>query len=1178
VIVLPTFAAERIGVGMAAVEFSRWGWMFREQSVLDYGIDAHVEPCGEGVASGQLIALQIKSGRSFFDEPADGGWIYRGDDRHLWYWLRHCLPVILLLHDPDTGLTYWEHVTTRVVEYTDAGWKMLVPSSHILSKASLADLAAIAAPAGMASADPVGEACALLPPSCAQIILRARAAEPGGALRLASMLADGREAPRLTAESILSARPSWLAGGNGQFEVALATYAGEHGYPDVAANAMERAAEYGEQPDVRLLAFAALYAAEACDASRARALVRQIGADFPPSLLTATAAAIVESLGQPGPAAIPGLLTAARPAELASEPTCLAFLGVQTLRRREVSAAVRYLQEGCSALPTSTSLRLQLGQALLARVVSGQSAVEAEDMRRIEEAAQAALDQRRQWSGPSSPALAMLIRRHMLVGAFKAAARLATPQPEGEALEQEASDDDIVILGTQAALTAHDRVSAQQFAARAGSDHARDMVAALLADPDLPTGESKELWLKALSSAPAGDAGLMALHRLACLGQWPLPGMDELRADGTVDDVTFDILAARSSGARGNLAAALTILRPHASATPVAAEVLVDVLQEAERFDEALDEAARGYERFGESILGHKRLNLLALADHPDEAATEAIRLLARPDTAPELRLKTRQRLIGHYAYRGDWPAVEEQARAALTDFPGRADLQWCLIGAVNNRGQLDRAWDLFAQFQPPITTTTHAGFWLGQHAHHGFIIDDINTALDLLDQWPEDTEFQGQVLTAFLGAAGRRGPNGKPILPDLDQQTQERFQARLASYTSQNPSGPIQAVPGDAQVLAGMLRAQLAPQVERFEYMERLVRDEQAPLSALAAVTNTPYASALLQRATGVLIAVTSNPDSYASELTAADAALDGKVVIHSSALAVASILPARWAGLRGAFADVSLSWDAWAEFQISRNDLLRDPGTRFMIGYDLRSQALNSHQFSQADHAHLSRRFADIDSALRSITMAPTPDLDAFAEYTAAETDAALSPFALAATAGIPLWCDDVLLRGLAEHHHIATFGTVALLETLIESGRLPDTLREDILTLARGYVGNLLLTSDELDGLAAESGYQLGPATTIVSRAVFWADPSTAREIFLGLVGRVLEQASEAIAMWVAAACAGVAVRLPYEEAMRFARSLAIDVFVQMDADDGVRARLMEAAEQAVNAHQMVPQEKD
>jgi hypothetical protein len=181
---------------------------------------------------------------------------------------------------------------------------------------------------------------------------------------------------------------------------------------------------------------------------------------------------------------VPDVLAGASAAECAAEPTCLSFLAAQALRRHEPDAAVRHLEQACAAQPASTSMLLHLGQALQMRVVSGEPAAAAGDLRRMEEAAQAALDQRRRWSGPSSPALAMLIRTQMLAGAFDAAARLAAPAPHGAALDSEASADEVVILGTQAALAAGDRERAGDFAARASSAHAREVVAGLLADPE----------------------------------------------------------------------------------------------------------------------------------------------------------------------------------------------------------------------------------------------------------------------------------------------------------------------------------------------------------------------------------------------------------------------------------------------------------------------------------------------------------------------------------------------------------------------------------------------------------------------------------------------------------------------------------------------------------------------
>lgn len=94
-----------------------------------------------------MIALQIKTGLSYFGEPVSGGWVRRDDDKHLRYWLRHCLPVILLLHNPDSGVTYWAHVSADGIEYTDAGWKMVVPSRQVLGPDAIQAFTGLAASA-----------------------------------------------------------------------------------------------------------------------------------------------------------------------------------------------------------------------------------------------------------------------------------------------------------------------------------------------------------------------------------------------------------------------------------------------------------------------------------------------------------------------------------------------------------------------------------------------------------------------------------------------------------------------------------------------------------------------------------------------------------------------------------------------------------------------------------------------------------------------------------------------------------------------------------------------------------------------------------------------------------------------------------------------------------------------
>lgn len=111
------------------------GWIFRDQTRKDFGIDALIELANrDRRVTGRLIAAQIKCGKSWFAEPtADGsGWTYRGELKHLNYWLGHSLPVILVLCDPDTDECYFAHVAAARVRHTSKAWSIGVPRSQAL--------------------------------------------------------------------------------------------------------------------------------------------------------------------------------------------------------------------------------------------------------------------------------------------------------------------------------------------------------------------------------------------------------------------------------------------------------------------------------------------------------------------------------------------------------------------------------------------------------------------------------------------------------------------------------------------------------------------------------------------------------------------------------------------------------------------------------------------------------------------------------------------------------------------------------------------------------------------------------------------------------------------------------------------------------------------------------------
>ena len=125
-------ATDRIGINAVESAFLGMGWIFREQSVSDYGIDAHAEPKIGERPTGQLIALQVKSGASYFRERGED-FVYYGRRRHLDYWRNHCLPVFIILHNPETGLTLWQRVEDHLVEEGKKGrWAIEIPRNNVL--------------------------------------------------------------------------------------------------------------------------------------------------------------------------------------------------------------------------------------------------------------------------------------------------------------------------------------------------------------------------------------------------------------------------------------------------------------------------------------------------------------------------------------------------------------------------------------------------------------------------------------------------------------------------------------------------------------------------------------------------------------------------------------------------------------------------------------------------------------------------------------------------------------------------------------------------------------------------------------------------------------------------------------------------------------------------------------
>lgn len=112
------------------------GHVFRELSVLDFGIDAQIEIVDrtgdEALVTGKILSAQVKAGKSYFQNESDAGWVNYIPQSTVEYWRSHSVPVIFVLVDLDTRQAYWVRGDSDEHERLEKSFKILVPRTNRL--------------------------------------------------------------------------------------------------------------------------------------------------------------------------------------------------------------------------------------------------------------------------------------------------------------------------------------------------------------------------------------------------------------------------------------------------------------------------------------------------------------------------------------------------------------------------------------------------------------------------------------------------------------------------------------------------------------------------------------------------------------------------------------------------------------------------------------------------------------------------------------------------------------------------------------------------------------------------------------------------------------------------------------------------------------------------------------
>ncbi|MEA1031586.1 DUF4365 domain-containing protein [Pseudomonas rhodesiae] len=97
------------GEYLVAHRFTRvLGWPYRMLDV-DLGVDGEVEILdASGISTSDIIKVQVKTFESISSEQSKGIYV---TEKHIEYWKRFCLPIIMVCVDLSKGKVYWKAVT-----------------------------------------------------------------------------------------------------------------------------------------------------------------------------------------------------------------------------------------------------------------------------------------------------------------------------------------------------------------------------------------------------------------------------------------------------------------------------------------------------------------------------------------------------------------------------------------------------------------------------------------------------------------------------------------------------------------------------------------------------------------------------------------------------------------------------------------------------------------------------------------------------------------------------------------------------------------------------------------------------------------------------------------------------------------------------------------------------------
>jgi hypothetical protein len=1047
------------------------GWLFREQPLPDYGVDAQAEIVAEDeLVTGRLMGLQIKGGDSrFVRVKGDEGWVFRDSNDHLAYWLGHSLPVLVVIVDPG-GNAFWQAVTTSTIREAEKGFTVTIPRSQPFGVSTRDKLLNFAGRSeGLLESVP--RYYAVLPPDAVGTLRRAEPADRLAAARLAERLASGRTAPGMTAASLTAARPSWLADSRAAQDLWLAVggYAVEHDQDREAGAAFEAAADSEGPRSARARALAGL-ALLFTDRAAARKHLLRARADGQMLLADVGLPALDIPQNDARALDIPRSMLNATQAELDAEPTVLNFLAEMAVRRGDLNAGVSYRERAVAAAGDQSSvMRLALAGTIRRRAAEDGTG-SSRELRRALGHAQAAVEERRRWDGPSAAALALLLDIQLTMGDATAVVTAALPASEGgTARDQETKSPDVAFRGGFAALDASNRAALDFFVQMLpDGPYRRELIALEGEKTGQPAAQRIAAWTAVAADAVDDHMAARAISRLAALGVWP-PQAEDLRKRSILPQQTHDVYQAVYRAKSGHLDLGVAALRDLSLRSPLAAAELVQLLEQDVNPDSAIKECERQISRWQGPDLRLLYADLLRRHGRSAQAARLVERSVSDESLPADVRLSMCRWYVSRKAKQRKWAEVAAVARSGLAIGEDPA-LAWELVAALYNEGKIIEAREALARHQPRPGTQEEIRLWMLLHLGAPVTAEDARIMVDLANRQP-DGNYRDAII-ALLIREVFLNPAGTPFPKDIVDAA-----GHLAEQAAHRPSAGLQFISDDAALRAALAKDQ--PDPVAFQELLGKVRRGLSSTSDIARFTGRPYGVALLHRPAGILPASDLAVGLRSAGEAAASVALRARqCVVDLSSLHLLGLLPEEDRLLiRAALPDMVVAGAAVTD-SVLTCDHMRGLSVATYTASLRADGTIERTTLTPGQQARLREQAEALQAATASLHMV----------HASERADPAGETVTIASEQGVPLWCDDSVLRQRARGARVPSFSLLDLVAVLRHQGtRLNEPLI--IRGLAEQYVVDLPLNAADIVAVAGSHDWRPGPAHTALARPEWW-----------------------------------------------------------------------------------------